>query len=155
MGGFRLVTPLAAPVEAAFDLSLDVGLHLRSMEDSQEEILGRSPTGVLALGDEVTWRARHLGRWWQMTNRIVEHQRPARFVDAQVAGPFAAFRHVHLFAPSAGGCVLADELTYTAPYGLVGAVAERVALTRYLRHLFETRNAALAAELAAAADSGG
>jgi ligand-binding SRPBCC domain-containing protein len=32
-----------------------------------------------------------------MTSRITEWSRPERFVDEQVRGPFAAFRHEHLF----------------------------------------------------------
>lgn len=147
MGGFRLVTVLGAAPEVAFDRSLDVGFHLRSMAGSREEVVGRAPEGLLGLGDEVTWRARHLGLWWQMTNRVTEYERPHRFVDAQVRGPFQSFRHVHLFQPTPGGCVMTDLVSFTAPYGPVGSLADRVILTRYLQRIIRYRNATLLAEL--------
>ena len=73
---FTLVTPIAAAPEDVFDLSLDTGLHLRSMRGYAEELLSVDPGRLLTVGDEVTWRARHFGIRWTMTDRLTEPPRP-------------------------------------------------------------------------------
>ena len=96
-------------------------------------------SGQIGLGEEVTWRAHHLGRQWTMTSRIVELDRPTFFVDEQVRGPFARFRHEHCFTSVEGGTQMVDTVTFKAPYGPFGVLAERM-LRPYLRHLIERRN---------------
>jgi ligand-binding SRPBCC domain-containing protein len=143
---FTLVTPIAASPESVFDLSLDVGLHLRSMAGYDEELVGVDPGRPLTVGDEVTWRARHLGIRWTLTTRVVELDRPRRFVDEQVRGPFAAFRHEHEFAADGDGCVMTDHVVVDAPLGLLGDAVERVVLGARMRHLIEVRNTQLRLE---------
>jgi ligand-binding SRPBCC domain-containing protein len=136
----ELVTSVSAPVEAVFDLSLDVDVHRASMAGSHEEIVGGVRSGRMGLGDEVTWRARHLGISWTMTSRVTELDRPERFVDEQVRGPFASFRHEHRFAPDGAGTRMVDRLSFRAPGGPVGRLAEVALLRRYVRGLIEARN---------------
>ncbi|MFE6966403.1 SRPBCC family protein [Agromyces sp. NPDC057679] len=93
----------------------------------------------------MTWRARHLGLVWRMTSRITELERPRRFVDEQVRGPFHAFRHVHRFEPAGDRATLMiDEVAFSAPFGPIGRLAELV-LGPYLRGLIERRNRHLGA----------
>ena len=144
---FRLVNLVAAPPATVFDLSLDVDLHLRSMAAWHERVLG-SPTAPLALGDEVTWTARHFGVPFSMTSRIAELERPHRFVDEQVRGPFASFRHVHTFQATDDGTRMTDDVAFDAPLGPLGDLAESLVLRRRLRHLIEVRNELLVHEAA-------
>jgi ligand-binding SRPBCC domain-containing protein len=84
-----------------------------------------------------------------MTSRITQMEPPTSFVDEQVRGPFASFRHEHRFAPdSDGGTMMTDHLRFTAPLGIAGRAAELV-VGPYLRRLIERRNVHLrdAAEL--------
>lgn len=150
---FRVVTELPVPPERAFALSLDIGAHERSMAASDEHAVAGTTTGTIGLGESVTWRARHFGIVWRMTSRITALEAPHRFVDEQVRGPFARFRHEHRFEPSADGTRMVDEIEFRAPLGVLGIVAERVALARYLPRLIRDRNASLAAELAGAGGS--
>jgi hypothetical protein len=76
--------------EQAFDLSLDVEAHTGSMARSRERVIRGVMHGRLGLDDQVTWRARHFGLPWTMTSKVTEWDRPNRFVDEQVAGPFAS-----------------------------------------------------------------
>ncbi|OII28026.1 cyclase [Curtobacterium sp. MCBA15_016] len=145
---FRVVTDLAAPPERAFALSLDIGAHERSMAATDEHAVAGTTAGTIGLGESVTWRARHFGIVWRMTSRITALEAPHRFVDEQVRGPFARFRHEHRFERSAGGTRMVDEIEFRAPLGVLGVVAERLALARYLPRLIRERNASLAAELA-------
>jgi hypothetical protein len=48
--------------------------------------IGGVTTGVMRLGDSVTWRARHFGVVFRMTSAITEYQPPSRFVDEQRGG---------------------------------------------------------------------
>jgi ligand-binding SRPBCC domain-containing protein len=141
---FVVTTELTAPIEVAFDLSLDIDLHLASMSPSGERAIAGVTTGRIGLGEEVTWRARHFHIPFTMTSRITELDRPNRFVDEQVGGPFRSFRHEHQFAEIGGGCRMTDRVRFVAPFGPIGRIVERALLGRYLRRLIETRNAYLA-----------
>lgn len=140
----RFETLISAPPVRVFDLSLDVDAHVASTPGSRERAIAGVTTGVLGDGDEVTWQAWHLGLRFRMTSRITAYERPHRFVDEQVRGPFARFRHEHRFEPHADGTLMVDDIRFDAPFGPVGRLAERLVLDGHLRRLIETRNAILA-----------
>lgn len=146
-GSFRLITDLPASSERAFDLSLDVAFHVRSMAAYDERVVSGPVDRLLTLGDEVTWKARHFGLPFTMTSRIVEMERPTWFVDEQLSGPFAAFRHEHRFEANGDGTRMYDAVALSAPLGPLGDIAERTFLTRRLRSLIMVRNAHLLSEL--------
>jgi ligand-binding SRPBCC domain-containing protein len=137
---FVLTTSIAAPPERCFDLSLDIDLHLGSMAESDERAIAGVTAGAIGLGETVTWRARHFGIPWTMTSRIVELDRPRRFVDSQVTGPFRSFRHEHEFSAVTTGTHMLDRVRFAAPFGPIGQLAEQALLARYVKHLIETRN---------------
>ena len=137
---FSLVTQINAPIDRVFDACLDVDVHTASMTASRERAVGGVTSGRLSLGDTVTWRARHFGIWWTMTSRITEFDRPSRFVDEQVHGPFAWYRHEHRFATSDDGTVLQDGVSFQAPAGILGRIVEQFVLRRYLARLIGERN---------------
>ncbi|GAA1774434.1 SRPBCC family protein [Agromyces lapidis] len=144
---FECRTLLDTDAPAAFDRSLDIDEHLASMAHSHERAVAGVTAGVIGLGDEVTWRARHFGVTWRMTSRITALDRSKAFVDEQVRGPFRSFRHEHRFeAVGAGRTLMIDEVVFEAPFGPIGRLAELV-LGPYLRRLIERRNAYLAARV--------
>lgn len=145
---FVVRTRTRHPVEALFDLSLDIGAHLDSMASTSETAIDGITTGRIGLGESVTWRARHLGVTWTMTSRITALERPHRFVDEQVAGPFRSFRHVHLFERRGDVTLMTDIVRLESP--VLGRVAERVVLVPHLRRLIGERNRALLRMLDAA-----
>jgi hypothetical protein len=61
----HLETEIAAPIERVFDLARDIDLHERSMAQTDEQAVGGRTTGRIGPGQTVTFRARHLGRWWR------------------------------------------------------------------------------------------
>jgi ligand-binding SRPBCC domain-containing protein len=140
----ELVTEIPGSAEDAFDLSLDVTLHIESMAGSKEIAIAGVTAGRMALNDEVTWRAWHFGLPWHMTSRITALERPRRFVDEQVRGPFAHFRHEHLFTTEQAATRMVDRIEFAAPLGLIGRVVERWVLASYLQGLIRRRNAYLA-----------
>ncbi len=141
---FVRTTLLATNPASAFDASLDVDLHLAAMSDTDESIVGGVAGGGMQLGDVVTWRARHFGIWWTMTSTITEFERPTLFVDEQASGPFEHFRHVHRFDAVGEGTRMTDEVSFEAPLGPLGRIAERAVLRRYVPKLIDRRNDELA-----------
>lgn len=72
--------------------------------------------------------------------------RPNKFEDIQVSGPFAAFRHEHRFEAVGRGTRMHDRWQHEPPFGLLGRIIDRLVLARHMRDLFLTRNAALKRE---------
>lgn len=149
---FTLRTELVGTPERAFDLARSIDAHLGSMADTDERAVGGVTSGLIGPGESVTWRARHFGLRWTMTSRITAFDAPHSFTDEQVAGPFASFRHQHVFEPlerpmGRDRTLMLDVVEFRAPLGPLGVVAERVALTRHLRRLIGSRNVWLAEAL--------
>lgn len=141
---FTIVTLADVPLAELFDVSLSIDAHLASMARSGETAIAGVRHGRIALGQSVTWRARHFGIWFTMTSRITELDRPKRFVDEQVHGPFRSFRHEHVFERDGDATVMTDVVMVRSP--LFGRIAERGILLPYLRWLIRRRNDHLLAE---------
>jgi ligand-binding SRPBCC domain-containing protein len=140
----EFTTEIAAPAIRVFDLSLSVDAHAASMADFGERAVSGVTKGILGLNQEVTWQAKHFGHTWTMTSRIIELDRPRRFVDQQVRGPFARFHHEHRFEANATGTTMVDVVTFAPPLGLLGRCVQP-ALSRYVKGLITRRNAFLKA----------
>lgn len=131
---------IAAPPEVVFDLARSIDTHSASMSKSGERAVEGITEGEIGLGEQVTWRARHFGFTFHMTSRIAEMDRPTRFVDEQVTGPFKEWRHLHSFDGDAGGTHMVDRIDYEAPFGLLGRAMDRLLLNGYLTNLIARRN---------------
>lgn len=136
----RLETPIAAPPERCFDLARDVGVHQQSTAASRERAIAGVTSGQMELGDSVTWQATHFRVTWRLTSRITEFDRPRRFVDEMVHGPFRRFRHTHEFRPTLGGTLMIDVFDYRSPLWVLGVLADVLVVHRYMRRLLENRN---------------
>ncbi len=132
----RLQTWIDAPVERCFLLSLSVDLHLASTSRTLEHTIDGVTTGLIGEGESVTFRARHLGRWWQHTSRIEALRPCSYFRDVMVAGAFRRFEHDHHFAPMDDGTRMRDEIHFSAPWGVPGQILAR----RLLLQVIKERN---------------
>lgn len=137
---FECTTRTSTPKSELFDLARSVDVHKISMAQSREEAVAGVTSGLMSLGEEVTWRAWHFGLPLQMTSRITEMKSPDYFVDEQVKGPFRRFRHVHEFSQDPSGTTMIDRIEFAAPFGPIGRLVERLVLARYLQKLIEARN---------------
>jgi len=144
---FELSTLIRVEPEVVFAASLDIDAHLASMESSGERAVGGVTGGSIGLGESVTWKAKHFGINWTMTSKITELERPHRFVDEQVRGPFKTFHHEHLFQPNPNGTTMVDRIVFDAPFGPLGDLVERAVLGEYLPKLIGERNEYLRTEL--------
>ena len=139
VGRIELSLYAAAPPDRCFDLARSVDAHIRSTAATRERAVGGKTSGLLELGDEVTWRARHFGVRQNLTSRIAAFDRPRHFRDSLVRGAFARFDHDHYFAPESGGTRIRDVFDYRAPFGPVGWLAERLFLSAYMRRFLLAR----------------
>jgi ligand-binding SRPBCC domain-containing protein len=75
-----------------------------------------------------------------LMSQITAYERPYRFTDAMVRGAFQELTHRHVFVPQPPGTLMIDLFAFRAPLGILGKVAERLVLTRYMKGLLLTRN---------------
>jgi ligand-binding SRPBCC domain-containing protein len=116
--GFRIVTP--RPIEMRVGALIEYRLRLH--------------------GVPVAWLTR-IEEWDTDPTR-------ARFVDAQLRGPYRLWHHTHEFEPDgAGGTVMRDTVRYALPYGPLGELARRAFVARDLAAIFDHRARAVAARL--------
>ncbi len=130
---------VAAPVEVVFDLCRSVELHVDSTGKSREVAVAGRTSGLLGLGDEVTWEATHLGIRQRLTSRITAFDRPRRFRDTMVSGAFARFDHDHVFTPTEAGTLMEDRFDFASPFGRLGRLADHLFLASYMRRFLLAR----------------
>jgi len=129
-----------APRERCFDLSRSLELHQVSTFGTHEKAIAGVTSGLIELGEEVTWRARHFGIYQNLTSRITAMKFPDTFSDCQVKGAFKNFDHTHIFLEQNGGTLMTDVFNFEAPLGFLGKLACILFLTTYMRHFLIRRN---------------
>jgi ligand-binding SRPBCC domain-containing protein len=142
----RVTTTFAAPIERCFDLARNVEAHLKSAAHTGETAVAGRTRGLLELGDEVTWEARHFGVRQRLMIRITAFERPRYFQDRMIRGAFKFLEHDHHFESGDGGTtVMTDIVRFQAPLGPLGWLAERLFLAGHVRRFVEVRGVALKA----------
>lgn len=137
---FVCTTRTSTPKAQLFDLARSIDAHKDSMSHSREKAVAGVASGLISLGEEVTWRAWHFGLPLRMTSRITHMEMPNCFIDEQVKGPFLRFRHVHEFSQDSSGTTMIDRVEFAAPFGHIGLLVEKLVLARYMQELIEMRN---------------
>lgn len=132
-------TWIHAPLRAVFDAARDLDLHVASLAHTNETAVGGRTSGLIELGEEVTWRARHFGIYQHFTSRITAFESPYYFQDSMQQGAFASFVHDHFFSVDGEGTRMKDVLVFAAPFGVLGRIAETLVLRRYLERLLRAR----------------
>jgi ligand-binding SRPBCC domain-containing protein len=138
-----LETIIHAPAEICFDLSRSIDLHMTSTEHTGEKAIAGRVSGLIGLGETVTWKAKHLGVWQTLTSKITAMDRPHYFVDEMTKGAFKSIYHEHLFESKGEQTIMTDKFRFETPFSFLGDVFNTVFLTRYLHDLLEKRNAVI------------
>ena len=110
----------------------------RAASNSGQEILLKIQQGPIRLG----WLAR------------IAALEPRRFVDEQVRGPFARWRHEHRFEPEGDGstCRLVDAIEFALPLGPLGRLFGGALIRSKLERMFTYRHAITRHDLGILAD---
>jgi len=139
-------TLIHAPIQRCFDLSRSVEVHLLSNIHSGEQALatGGVMTGLVGLYQRVTWRAKHFGFWQNLTSETTALDAPTYFQVTMVQGIFRSMQADHIFhAVSPTLTEMKDNFRVAAPLPLLGPLAERLFLRRYMLSLLRERNAVI------------
>jgi len=136
----RLETRINAPATLVFDLSRSIDLHKISTAHTNEEAIAGKTSGLIGIGESVTWRAKHFGITQRLTSKITAFEYPYYFTDEMVSGTFKRFRHEHIFKEENGSTLMTDVFNYTSPFGLVGRLADILFLKKYMTTLLAERN---------------
>ncbi len=136
-------TLILAPIERCFDLARSIDLHVQSAAGTGERAVAGVTSGLIGMGEQMTWRAKHLGVWQEFTSKITAFERPHYFQDAMVQGAFRSFRHDHSFESiEATKTLMRDVLIFSAPFPVLGQMAE-IFLRPYLASFLRERNSLL------------
>jgi ligand-binding SRPBCC domain-containing protein len=147
MAVIEIVTQIRAGPERCFDASRDLDLHMESMGHTGERAVAGRTSGLIGLGEQVTWEGRHFGIRQRFTSAITAYDRPRHFQDSMVRGAFRSFVHDHYFESCDEGTRMTDVLAFQSPFGVLGAIVDRFVMRRYLTRLLTKRNEIVKASL--------
>jgi len=147
MTTITIVTTIRASPERCFDASRDLDLHAESMGHTGERAVAGRTSGLIELGEQVTWEGRHFGIRQRFTSAITEYDRPHHFQDSMIRGAFRSFVHDHYFESCDEGTRMTDMLEFRSPLGVLGAIVDRLVMRTYLTRLLMQRNAIVKAAL--------
>jgi ligand-binding SRPBCC domain-containing protein len=141
----RLLTEIAAPPERVFDLARSIDVHQLSAEGTAERAVAGVTSGLIGMGDEVAWEARHFGIKQRLTVRVTRFDRPNQFRDIMISGAFKSMQHDHEFIAQAAGTLMVDRFEFESPCGIFGRIIDRLLLAGYMRRFLVRRNQLLKA----------
>ncbi|MGI4756205.1 MAG: SRPBCC family protein [Janthinobacterium lividum] len=137
----HLCTIIEAPIGRCFDLSRSIEVHLLGTEQTGEQAVGGVTHGLIRLGEFVRWRATHLGVKQHLASRITAYDRPIYFQDTMIEGAFRTMQHDHFFnALTPHRTEMRDRFAFAAPLPVLGLIAEKLVLRRYMQNLLAHRN---------------
>lgn len=132
-------TQIEALVEKCFDAARDIGLHCRTVAHTGERAVSGVTEGLIGPGQFVTFEGVHFGIRQRFTARITEFERPDYFIDEMTRGAFQSMRHVHEFLPQGQGTLMRDTIVWKSPLGVLGLIADRLFLKRYMQNFVRER----------------
>jgi ligand-binding SRPBCC domain-containing protein len=104
------------------------------------------PPEVMHPGTAIDYQIRLYGVPVHWRTRIEVVEPPTKFVDVQEKGPYALWRHSHIFKDIGGGATeVRDRVEYAMPLGPLGEIAYHLFVAGSLAQIFEYRERELAA----------
>jgi ligand-binding SRPBCC domain-containing protein len=76
----------------------------------------------------------------KLTSKITAFDSPGYFVDEMQKGAFKRFKHQHIFNEIEVGTEMIDIFDYASPFGIVGRLADKLFLEKYMTRLLLERN---------------
>ncbi len=85
MPTIHLSINIQAPIQKVFDAARSIDLHQTSMSHTCERAIAGKTDGLIALGETVTWEAKHFGIMQKLTVKITQMEAPYTFIDEMVS----------------------------------------------------------------------
>ena len=139
----QLHTYINSDIKTCFDLARNIDFHQESLIHSKEKAIAGKTSGLITMGESVTWEATHFGIKQQLTSKITAFDAPNYFVDEMVSGAFKSFKHEHIFKTEGNQTLMIDKFYFESPFGIFGKLANKLFLKNYMIKLLATRNSLL------------
>jgi len=97
------------------------------------------PPITMKQGAQVSYALRVRGIPLRWLTEIERWNPPFEFVDVQAKGPYQLWRHMHRFSALGRGTLVADNVEYALPFGIVGRMVHRLQVARDLSDIFDYR----------------
>jgi ligand-binding SRPBCC domain-containing protein len=140
MSVIKLTTVIHAPIEVCFNASRNIDLHIESTKHTGETAIAGKTSGLIELGESVTWRAKHLGIWQTLSTKITAYSYPDYFVDEMISGAFRSMKHEHIFHTKDNTTIMEDVFNFESPAGILGKLFNKLFLENYMKKLLVVRN---------------
>lgn len=144
------ITEINADIKTCFDLARDISFHQESLKFSMEKAISGKISGLIELGEWVTWEAKHLGFVQHLTTKVTEFDAPNYFVVKMVLGAFESLNVVYRFVvieqknnKANPKIKMTTVVDFKSPHNVLGKFANRVFLKRYMTNLLKRRCDAL------------
>ena len=143
MALIELDTLIHAPAAVCFDLARSIDLHVAAPSPLRHRAVGGVTSGLIGLGEEVTWAGSFLGIRQRMTSKIVALEAPRTFTDEMRRGPFERWRHTHRFEAAEGGTLMRDRVEFASPLGPLGAAFDALFLEGFMTRVLVAQNGSI------------
>lgn len=143
MSYIELHTDIRCPIDICFDLARSIDMHKLSVTSTREVAEAGRLTGLINLGETVTWRATHFGIRQRLSVRIEQMERPRFFSDRMIKGAFRSMYHEHLFTTDGMTTTMTDKFYYETPGGILGRIFDKLVLRRHMLYFLTLRNNAI------------
>jgi ligand-binding SRPBCC domain-containing protein len=142
----QLITKQFLPI--SLDEAWDFFSTPRNLEritpDDMRFIIKSMPEGEMYSGMIISYKVTPLlGIKLNWVTEITHVEKKRFFIDNQKSGPFKMWHHQHQFKEAPGGVEMTDIVTYAAPFGIIGRVAEWLTVDKKVRNIFEHRKQVL------------
>lgn len=130
--------------QEVFDFFSDAG-NLESITPPflRFRILSRMPV-EMRIGASLEYSLALFGIRFRWRTRIAHWEHAVGFVDEQVRGPYALWRHTHVFKDEGEGTIMNDTVEYALPLGILGRLARWLFVRRTLDRIFDYRRDVIA-----------
>lgn len=140
MPKIKIKTIIDAPINRVFDLARSIDLHTLSTKKTNEKAVAGKTSGLIELGESVTWRAKHLGVYQKLSVEIIEYDKPNMFKDVMLKGAFKSMSHKHSFKQIGNKTTMTDEFEFESPLGPIGKIANYLFLKNYMKQFLIKKN---------------
>ncbi|RFM30265.1 SRPBCC family protein [Deminuibacter soli] len=135
----HLTTIVHAPVDRVFDLSRNIALQRKSLQGQRETIINGKTSGLLQMGEEITWQTKRLGKAWTLRLQTARLEMHSFFEEIMLNGDFSKLSHQRHFKSMANGTVMIDLFQFEQT-GSWGKSLKQLFYIKYWRQLLEKRN---------------
>ena len=143
MTQIKITTTINAPIEIVFNNSRNIDIHQYSASKTNEKAIAGRTSGLIEIGETVTWKGKHFGINLKHQSIITEMDFPKYFIDEQLKGHFKSFKHQHIFYQKENQTIMIDILEYKTPYLFIGKIFDKFILKNHLTNFILHRNKVL------------